>query len=100
MLVAEAWHSDLMVKASNQDGIYTADPGLHKGAKLLRADLLRGNWSRFWVEDIHPESTASWSPVAVERIAERRIKLIVVNGEQPENVLMAVDGMDVGTTVS
>jgi len=98
-LVAEAWHSDLMVKASNQDGIYTADPGLHKGAKLLRAisyaqlvEILGGRHS--------PGIHSIVDPVAVERIAERRIKLIVVNGEKPENVLMAVDGMDVGTTVS
>ena len=34
-LVAEAWRSDLMVKASDQEGIYTADPRLHKRAQLL-----------------------------------------------------------------
>ena len=39
-------------------------------------------------------------PVAVERIAEHKIKLVVINGGNPENVLMAISGEDVGTTVS
>jgi len=98
-LVAEAWPSDLMVKASNQDGIYTADPRTHRDAKLLRAisyaqlvEILGGRHS--------PGIHSIVDPVAVGRIAGRRIKLIVVNGEKPENVLLAIDGEGVGTTVS
>ncbi len=98
-LVAEAWHSGLMIKASNQDGIYTADPRLHKRAKLLRTisyaqlvEILGGEHS--------PGIHSIVDPVAVERIAEHKIKLVVVNGGNPENVLMAISGEDVGTTVS
>ena len=39
-LVAEAWHSGLMIKASNQDGIYTADPRLHKRRQTAPYHLL------------------------------------------------------------
>ncbi len=98
-LVAEAWHSGLMIKASNQDGIYTADPRLHKRAKLLRTisyaqlvEILGGEHS--------PGIHSIVDPVAVERIAEHKIKLVVINGGNPENVLMAISGEDVGTTVS
>src|SRR5438128_1756688 len=35
-LVAKAWNADLLVKASNQQGIYTADPSRDRSAKLLR----------------------------------------------------------------
>jgi uridylate kinase len=98
-LVAEAWRSDLMIKASNQDGIYTADPRLHKGAKLLRAisyaqlvEILGGEHS--------PGIHSIVDPVAVRRIAEHRIKLVVINGGKPESVLMAIDGEDVGTRVT
>jgi len=98
-LVAEAWHSDFMIKASNQDGIYTADPRLHKRAKLLRTisyaqlvEILGGEHS--------PGIHSIVDPVAVERIAEHKIKLVVINGGNPENVLMAISGEDVGTTVS
>jgi len=98
-LVAEAWHSDLMIKASNQDGIYTADPRLHKRARLLRAisyaklvEILGGEHS--------PGIHSIVDPVAVERIAEHKIKLVVINGGNPGNVLMAISGENIGTTVS
>jgi uridylate kinase len=88
-----------MIKASNQDGIYTADPRTHKGAKLLRTvsytqlvEILGGRHS--------PGIHSIVDPVAVERISKHRIKLVVVNGEKPENVLMVIDGEGVGTTVS
>lgn len=35
-LVAESWHSDMIIKASDQEGIYTADPRKHPNAKILR----------------------------------------------------------------
>ncbi len=97
-LVAEAWRSDLMVKASNQEGIYTADPHVHKRAQLLPkvsypmlVAILGGNHT--------PGIHSIIDPVAVERIANNRIKLIVVNGNNPENVFSAIQGDVVGTTV-
>ncbi len=97
-LVTEAWQSDLMVKASNQEGIYTADPRLHKRAQLLPkvsypmlVAILGGDYT--------PGLHSIIDPVAVERIAQNRIKLTVVNGNKPENVLLAIQGDVVGSTV-
>lgn len=98
-LVAEAWRSDLMIKASNQEGIYTSDPNVDKHAKLLRnisyaqlVEILGGEHS--------PGIHSIIDPVAVEHIAKNKIKLIVVNGANPENVLLAIGGKRIGTTVS
>ena len=97
-LVAEAWRSDLMVKASNQEGIYTADPRLHKRAQLLPkvsypmlVAILGGDYT--------PGLHSIIDPVAVGRIAKNRIKLTVVNGNNPKNVLLAIQGDVVGSTV-
>jgi uridylate kinase len=97
-LVAEAWRSDVIIKASNQEGIYTADPRLHKEARLLPkvsyamlVAILGGKHT--------PGIHSIVDPVAVERIAKAKIKLIVVNGDKPENVLSAIQGKGVGTTV-
>lgn len=98
ILVAEAWKSDLIVKASDQEGIYDADPRTHPGAKLLRmvsyeklVDILGGKHS--------PGIHRIVDPVAVQRIAENRLKLVVVNGARPENIIRAVNREKVGTTV-
>ncbi len=98
-LIAEAWHSDILIKASNQDGVYTSDPRTDKSARLLHkisyprlVEILGGTHS--------PGIHSIVDPVAVEMIAKQRIRLVVVNGTRPENVLDAVAGRAVGTLVS
>jgi len=98
-LVAEAWRSDIMIKASNQEGIYTADPRLYKSAQLLPKvsyPMLVAILGGKHVPGIH----SIVDPVAVERIATHKIKLVVLNGADPQNVLAAIQGEAVGTTVS
>ena len=98
-LVAAAWHSDLLIKASNQDGIYTSDPRLSTDAKLLTtvtyqrlAEILGGKH----VPGIH----SIVDPVAVEQIVRTKLKLVVVNGAEAENVMRVLRGEKIGTTVS
>lgn len=97
-LVAEAWDSDLIVKASDQEGIYTADPRSVPDAKLLRTvsysrlvQILGGEHS--------PGIHSIVDPVAVRRIARRKIRMFVVKGDDPENVWRAINNEAVGTVV-
>jgi uridylate kinase len=97
-LIAEAWHSDILIKASNQDGIYTADPRIHKRAQLLPKvsyPMLEAILGGVHAPGIH----SIIDPVAVERIVKHRIRLVIVNGNNPENVISAIQGDPVGTTV-
>lgn len=98
-LVAESWHSDMIIKASDQEGIYTADPRKHPNAKILRkvsyakvVEILGGKHS--------PGIHSIVDPVAVERIAKSRLRLVVVKGDDPENVIRAINGEEIGTWVS
>lgn len=97
-LLAQAWRCDLMIKASDQEGIYTADPTVHKRALLLPrvsypmlVTILGGKHA--------PGIHSIIDPVAVERIAKHRIKVVVVNGHNPENVYSAIQGIPVGSMV-
>lgn len=97
-LVAEAWHSDLIIKASDQEGIYTADPRKHPDAELLSTvsygrvvEILGGKHS--------PGIHSIVDPVAVQRIAKNRLRLVVVKGDNPENVIRAINGEKIGTVV-
>lgn len=97
-LVAEAWPSDLMIKASDQDGIYTADPQMNKDAKLLRA-ISYSQLVKILGGEHSPGIHSIIDPIAVEHITKHRIRLVVINGGEPDNVLKAING-EVGTTVS
>jgi uridylate kinase len=97
-LVAEAWRSDLIIKASDQEGIYTADPRKHPDAKLLSTvshsrilEILGGKHS--------PGIHSIVDPVAVEMISKHRLRLVVVKGDDPENVIRAIKGEKIGTVV-
>jgi len=97
-LVAETWNADLIIKASDQKGIYTEDPRKSPKAKLLPTvsyeklvEILGGEHS--------PGIHSIVDPVAVRRIAKDKIRLVVVKGDEPENVIRVVRGERVGTTV-
>lgn len=99
-ILGEAWHSDLIVKASDQDGIYTADPKTDKEAKLLHKlsyqDLVRILGGTHHRPGIH----SIVDPVAVRFISKRKMTLVVTNGFYPTNVRRALLGERVGTLVS
>jgi uridylate kinase len=98
-MLAVRWNADLLIKGSDQEGIYTADPRADKRAKKLDSmshaklrEIITGNHT--------PGIHSIIDPVAAERLVESRTKLIVLNGAEPKNVLKAVQGVKVGTLVS
>ncbi len=98
-LIAEKWNADLLIKGSDQDGIYTADPRLNKKAKKLdklpyeRLEQILGGKHKPGIHSIV-------DPVAVEHLMKSRVKLVVLDGSDPRGVLKAIRGEKAGTTVS
>lgn len=98
-IVAQRWHADLLVKASDQNGIYSADPRLNKKAKKLdrityekMREILGG--------DHRPGIHSIVDPVAVDQLLQSKVKLIVLNGADPRGVAKAVRGEKIGTLVA
>lgn len=98
-LLAASWKADLLIKGSDQEGIYTSDPRISKRAKKLDKisyDELSGIIGGSYKPGIH----SIIDPVAVERLVESKVKLVVLNGFEPKNVLKATRGVKIGTLVS
>jgi uridylate kinase len=99
-ILGDAWHSDLLVKASDQDGIYTADPRTDKDAKLLH-NMSYQELVRILGGTLHrPGIHSIVDPVAAKFIAKHKLALVVTNGFFPSNVRKALLGERVGTLVS
>jgi uridylate kinase len=98
-LVAKAWNADLLVKASNQRGIYTADPSTDRSAKLLR-EISYSELKQILGGSHRPGIHSIVDPVAVDEIIRNKTRLVVIDGRTPGNVLLAVRGKEVGTIVS
>ncbi len=99
-VIAEAIGAERLVNATLVDGIYDKDPSKHRDAKLLERLSYRE------LREILQTSQTSlagayelFDPVALN-VAERSgIKLVFINGWNPENLAKALRGEKVGTLV-
>jgi uridylate kinase len=99
-LVAEHVKADLLVKGTDQDGVYNKDPRKH--ADAVKLDHLSFNdLPKLFEENKHKAGMHQIiDPEAVKVLKRERVKLIVVNGFKPANILAAVNGESVGTVVN
>lgn len=98
-LLGERVHADLLVKATDQEGVYDRDPRKFSGAHKLDS-LSFDDLSKLFEANRHRAGIHQViDPEAVRILRKRRLKTVVVNGVKPENVLLAVKGEKVGTVI-
>jgi len=98
-MAAEEVKADLLVKATDQEGIYTCDPRKHKDAEKI--DRLRfDDLVQLFEHDQHRAGIHQIiDPEAVKILNANRTRTIVVSGFRPENVSLAIKGERVGTVI-
>lgn len=98
-LVAERVRADLLVKATDQDGVFTKDP--RKFPDVKKVDRVGfDELSRLFEADRHRAGIHQvLDPEAVKILLRSRVRVVVVNGFRVENVLRAVRGEKVGTLI-
>ena len=98
-LVAEQVKADLLIKATDQDGVYDKDP--RKFADAVKFDHLNlEDLSIVFAEDKHRAGIHQIiDPEAVKILRNGRVKVVVVNGFKPDNVSKVVRGERVGTLI-
>ncbi|MGD6934430.1 MAG: UMP kinase [Candidatus Bathyarchaeia archaeon] len=98
-LVAERLNADLLVKGTDQEGVYTKDPRKFSDAvkldKMTFDDLSRVLENSEHKVGIHQVI----DPMAIEVLKRSHMKVIVFNGFKPENLLLAAEGKNVGTLI-
>ena len=98
-MLAERLGADLLVKATDQEGIYSKDPRKYPDAKKI--DVLSfDDLFRLFEEDRHRAGIHQvLDPEAVQLLQKKRTRTIVVNGFNPENISLAVRGEKIGTVI-
>jgi len=98
-LIVEQVNAELLIKATDQEGIYDKDPRKHADAVKLEHLSFR-DLPRVFAEDEHKAGIHQiLDPEAVKILKEERVRIIVVNGFKPENVLAVARGEKVGTLI-
>ncbi len=99
-LLADGVKADMLVKATNVDGIFTHDPKKNKSAKKID-EINFDDLAGFFEKEKHEVGIHQViDPEAVRILRKKRIKTVVVNGFKPENVWSAIKGKKIGTLIS
>ena len=99
-LVAQRINAQLIVKATNQDGIYNKDPKKHVDAFKID-NLSFDDLSKILEETKHKAGIHQIvDPEAIKILKKGNIPLIVVNGFNSNNILDAVIGKRIGTFIN
>jgi uridylate kinase len=100
-LVAERLAADLLVKGTDQEGVYTKDPRKFPN-DAVKLDMLS-------FDDLSQVLECSEHKVGIHQVLDsmaidilkrNHVKLVIFNGFKPENLLLAADGKPVGTMIS
>lgn len=98
-MVAERIGADLLVKASDVDGVYTKDPKRHPDAEKIDR-LGFDDLTRLFEENQHKAGIHQiLDPAAIKILQRCRIRMVIVNGFKPDNVLLALKGEKLGTLI-
>lgn len=99
-LFAEAIKADLLIKASDIDGVYSADPDKDPNAKkfdrLSHEEFLK-------IIEQNPQIPGEYRLFdlkATKLIKKAKIKTIFIDGNDPEEIIRAVEGKHHGTVIS
>ncbi len=97
--IAKSIKADLLINASNIDGVYDSDPKKNKNAKkhkTLTYDELTEILSK---NEQSPGKYALFDKQAAKIIKEQKIKTIIINGNNPEELIKATNETHSGTTI-
>ena len=99
-MIAERLKAALLVKATDQEGIYTKDPDKFPEATKIDEISFKDLFALL-EEDKHKAGIQQiLDPVAVRVLQKSRIRTVVVNGFKPTNILLVLKGERIGTTIS
>lgn len=98
-LIAEYWGADMLINLTDVDKVYDKDPGKHPDAVPIDR-MTADEFSKLIVEhQQEPGKYSLFDNVGCEIVRRSKIKLIIINGSDPNNIIKAVKGESVGTTI-
>lgn len=96
---AEVVGADLLINATNIDGVYTADPKKDPNAKKLEK-LTHDEFEKIIMQNPQtPGEYRLFDLPATKLIKKMKLKTVFINGKDPKEILRAVEGKHSGTVI-
>lgn len=97
--IARDIKADLLINASNIDGVYDSDPTKNKSAKKYKTLSYAEFLKIISANEQSPGKYALFDKKAADIIKENKIKTVIISGANPQELLNAVKGSHSGTTI-
>jgi len=91
-LLAEWVKTDLLINATNVDGVYNKDPKKNKDAKLIKKINIKKLFGLVLKESMGAGKYALIDLITIKVIQRSNIRTIILNGHDLENIKMAISG--------
>lgn len=98
-LLSEYIGADLLINATSIDGVYTSDPKKDKDARKFETMTPHQLIEIVMKTEMVAGANSPIDLLAAKIIERSNIKTIVLNGENPQNILDAVNGKHRGTVI-
>ncbi|RLE54726.1 MAG: UMP kinase [Thermoprotei archaeon] len=99
-VIADTWPCDVLIIATDVDGIYTDDPKKNPRANKLRSVRASELLKMFLHQVKYCAGTYTlFDYVSLSILARARFRAYVINGLDPRNVVRVLRGEDIGTEI-
>ena len=98
-LFAEAIKADLLIKATDVNGVYSEDPRKNENAKKIDKLTYEEFKSILLKNEQEPGKYRLFDLSALKIVERSKIKLIIINGEDEKEILRAVEGNHNGSEI-
>jgi uridylate kinase len=98
-LFAQAIKADLLINATDVDGVYSSDPKKDPEAKKFNK-LSYNEFEKIMLKNPQTPGEYRFFDIKATRLIKKaKIKTIFINGNDPEEIIRAVSGKHQGTTI-
>jgi uridylate kinase len=98
--LGEVIKADMLINATNVDGVYTADPKIDPTSEKLRK-ISYNEFEKIMMKNAQVPGEYRFFDIKATRLVRKyKIKTIFIDGRDPEEIIRAVEGKHNGTTVS
>ncbi len=98
-VLAEYTGADLLINATSIDGVYTSDPKKNRDARKFDSMTPRQLIEIVMKTEMVAGANSPTDLLAAKIIERSNIRTIVLNGEEPQNIVDAVSGKYCGTVI-
>ena len=98
-ILAEYVKADLLVNLTSVDGMYNKDPNKFSDAELINEITASDMMEFIKGKDVKAGTYEFFDMTAIQMIKRSSLETVICNGDNPKNLIKAINGEKIGTKV-